>query len=632
LPDCINSNKSARLASVELDDLHDKLFGTNSLLLSFSGFEGELYEWLECVQSSERRMATSPSTPDKNLVVLGCSATKVEVSGVLPAIHRYDGPAFRVLRSFLRDYRWPDTLSIAVLSAKFGLIGGLAHIPNYNKRMTPELANKLNASVTASFQKLREHHSNVELVMGKDYLGSINLDTPSLSGTTFHFAPGAIGMKLNHLHGLLRAMPHEQRAIRPELDRPRRPLYFLPDWDDFLDVDYDFAKDKFSSLKRSTRNEEHSIAMMRPQRLCDGVLVSLAQNLGTKGLLKRVDKISSDALAPRSVRAHFKLENSQWAFGDCGAFSYVNEDKPTISVEQAVALYDLHEFDFGASVDHIPIPEIQRDGKKHTLTEAERRQRVRLTKRNAERFINLHRATGANFVPVGVIQGVDANDFGPQLAEYVDMGYSHIALGGLVPRSDAEVLEIVEVVSKRTRQLRQAPWIHLLGVFRPALQEKFRELGINSFDSATYFRKAWLRSGQNYLGTDGKWYAAIRVPPTTDARTMIRLKESGVSERRLKTLERKALAALTAYDIGAASLTWCLRNVLAYDSLLVRNETEEKDIAEAYRKTLEAKPWNTCTCQVCRSIGINALIFRGLNRNKRRGAHNTLQLFQKIGG
>jgi hypothetical protein len=577
-------------------------------------------------------MASFPSTPDKSLVVLGCSATKIETDGVLPAIHRYDGPAFRVLRTFLRGNRWPESLSIAVLSAKYGLIGGLAHIPNYNKRMTPELAIKLNASVTASFQKLGANHTNVELVMGKDYLGSINLDTVTLSGTTFHFAPGAIGMKLNHLHGLLRAMPHEQRAIRPDLDRPPRPLYFLPDWDDFLDVEYDFATDKFSSPERNTRNEEHSIAMMRPQRLCDGVLVSLAQNLGTKGLLKRVDKISSDALAPRSVRAHFKLEHNQWAFGDCGAFSYVNEPKPTISVEQAVALYDLHEFDFGASVDHIPIPEIQQNGKKHTLTEAERRQRVRLTRRNAERFINVHRDTGANFVPVGVIQGVDAADFGPQVGEYIEMGYSHIALGGLVPRSDAEVLEIVQIVNKRICQLRHTPWVHLLGVFRPALQERFRELGINSFDSATYFRKAWLRSGQNYLGTDGRWYAAIRVPPTRDPRTMMRLKESGVSERRLKNLENKALSALNAYDVGTTSLTKCLRSILAYDSLLARSESEGNDVAEAYRKTLEAKPWRTCTCQVCRSIGIHVVIFRGLNRNKRRGAHNTLQLFHKVGG
>jgi hypothetical protein len=55
-----------------------------------------------------------------------------------------------------------------------------------------------------------------------------------------------------------------------------------------LDVDFDFEKDKFSSEERANRHEEHSITLMRPQRLCDGVLVSLAQNLGSKGLLKRV--------------------------------------------------------------------------------------------------------------------------------------------------------------------------------------------------------------------------------------------------------------------------------------------------------------------------------------------------------
>jgi hypothetical protein len=589
--------------------------------------------WLECAQNHPKKnMATCPPTPDKNLVVLGCSATKVETDGVLPAIHRYDGPAFRVLRSFLRDHRWPDALSVAVLSAKFGLIGGLAHIPAYNRRMTPERAFKLNPSVTASLQKLGANHSNIELVMGKDYLGSIDIDVAKASGTTFHFAPGAIGMKLNHLHCLLRAMPHEPRTVRPDLGRLSRPLYFLPDWDDFLDVDYDFAEDKFSSPNRSTRREEHSIVMMRPQRLCDGVLVSLAQHLGTKGLLKRVDKTSSDALAPRSVRAHFKLEFNQWAFGDCGAFSYVNEPKPTISVEQAVALYDLYEFDFGASVDHIPISEIQQEGKKQTLTDDERKQRVRLTRRNAEHFINIHRDTGASFVPVGVLQGINSTDFTRQLADYVEMGYTHVALGGLVPRSDVEVLEIVRAVNKRAVQLPHAPWVHLLGIFRPALQEQFRQLGVNSFDSATYFRKAWLRSGQNYLAVDNKWYAAIRVPPTADGRTMMRLKQSGVSAKQLKKLEQKALSALNAYDLDAMPLTKCLNTVLAYDSLLVRNEIEENDMADAYRKTLEAKPWKSCTCPVCRSIGINVVIFRGLNRNKRRGAHNTLQLFRKLGG
>ncbi len=67
----------------------------------------------------------------KRLIVLSCSATKASANGALPAIILYDGPMFRVLRSFLRDYHWPESLSLAVLSAKYGMIGGVSQIETY---------------------------------------------------------------------------------------------------------------------------------------------------------------------------------------------------------------------------------------------------------------------------------------------------------------------------------------------------------------------------------------------------------------------------------------------------------------------------------------------------------------------
>jgi hypothetical protein len=566
----------------------------------------------------------------KNLLVLGCSATKVETEGVLPAVSLYDGPTFRVLRSFLRENSWPDVLSLAVLSAKFGLIGGVAQIPYYNKRMTETRANVLSPSINASLQELGASHHTVDLVMGQHYRDTIDVQLAEVTGSKFRFAEGAIGMKLNRLHDFLRELPHRRRPRRQPLRSITRPLYFLPDWDDFLDVDYDFNADRFSTTDRASRNEEHGITLMRPQRLCDGVLVSLAQHLGSKGLLKRIGNTDSDSLAPKSVRSHFKLNDDQWAFGDCGAFSYVNEEVPTISVEQAVSLYDLYEFDYGASVDHIPVPEIDRDGKRIELPESERKRRVRITRRNAEAFLSKHRDSGASFMPVGVIQGLAAQDYARQVSDYVDMGYTHIALGGLVPRGDSDVREIVRRVSRSIGQLRRPPWLHLLGIYRPSLQADFRRFGVNSFDSATYFRKAWLRSDQNYLAVTKKWYAAIRVPPTTDGRTLIRLKESGHSDRAIKKLERTALSALRKYDTHAVSINQCLKAILAYDSLLTRAATEQEDLREAYRKTLEERPWLQCGCKVCTTIGINVVIFRGLNRNKRRGAHNTLQLYADL--
>lgn len=571
------------------------------------------------------------SVATRQLVVLGCSAAKTNPEGAVPAINLYDGPAFRVLRAFLRTYRWPDPLSIAVLSAKYGLIGGLAQIVGYDRRMTPGRARELNPTVTATLRKFAADHNRIDLFLGQDYRASIS---PTASNGTclpeHHFVDGPIGVKLNYLHNLLHRMPSKRAHRSRHVRKNGPPLYFLPDWDDFVDAEFDFSSDQFSCPTRTGRKEEHTLSLMRPKRIADGVLVSLAQHLGSKGMLKRIHLNSADALAPRSVRSHFKLADDQWAFGDCGAFSYASEDTPTISVEQAVYVYSLYEFDFGASVDHIPLPAIVRDGKKITLTDSERRKRVRLTKENAERFIRLHDEQSANFIPVGVIQGLASKDYAKQVGDYFDMGYRHLALGGLVPRSDSEILEIVQAVSHKLDELHHRPWLHLLGVFRPLLQEQFRRLRVNSFDSATYFRKSWLRSDQNYLGSDGEWYAAIRVPPTGDPRTLIRLKDSGISERRIHSLQRAALRSLHRYDHGKITLSDCLHAVGAYDSLLFREEAKEKKMLDAYRRTLKDKPWKQCDCNVCRDLGIDVVIFRGLNRNKRRGAHNTLMLFEAV--
>src|SRR5271157_461530 len=421
--------------------------------------------------------ATLPAG-QKQLIVLGCSAVKRKSESILPAISLYDGPTFRVLRSFLREFRWPNSLSVAVLSAKYGIIGSLSPICTYDQRMTPERAVELASATTSTLRGWGDSHVRIDLLLGQDYLQGLAPDLFSTISPSVQVIDGPLGMKLRYLCRMLREIVPSVRRSKVDLPRLDRPLYFLPDWDDFLDVDYDFEKDRFSNCDRSARRQEHSIALMRPKRLCDGVLVSLAQHLGTKGLLKRFGKASEDSLAPRSVRDSFGLQDDQWAFGDCGAFSYVAEDAPTISVEQAVSLYDLYDFNLGASVDHIPVTEIATPAGKRTLSEAERRARVNLTRDNAERFILTHRERAASFTPVGVVQGLDAKNYAQQIGQYCEMGYRHLALGGLVPRSDSEALDIVRAVQAKIGQAKIKPWVHLLGIFRPSLQRHFRELGI----------------------------------------------------------------------------------------------------------------------------------------------------------
>ena len=104
--------------------------------------------------------------PQNTLVVLGCSATKFEVAGQVPAVHLYDGPMYRVLRSHLRTHRWPKELSIGVLSAKHGLIGSLAPIENYDQRMTIDRAASLRPQVTTTLSGLVKQNTQVHLVLG----------------------------------------------------------------------------------------------------------------------------------------------------------------------------------------------------------------------------------------------------------------------------------------------------------------------------------------------------------------------------------------------------------------------------------------------------------------------------------
>ena len=112
-------------------------------------------------------MLSQSSPLKKRLLVVGCSATKFDSDHELPAVSLYDGPVYRILRSFLRDHQWPRDVSVGVLSAKHGLIGSLAPISYYDLRMSALRANELRGSVTRTFVEWKDGHSSVGFGAGE---------------------------------------------------------------------------------------------------------------------------------------------------------------------------------------------------------------------------------------------------------------------------------------------------------------------------------------------------------------------------------------------------------------------------------------------------------------------------------
>ena len=113
------------------------------------------------------------TTPNLRLLILSCSRRKHSSPSLLPALERYDGPAFRVINKFMRVRPFEaQFLDVYILSAKFGLIPSSQLIPNYDHRMTLQKVRELQLPTLTELKKILVDRQYDELFisMGKDYL------------------------------------------------------------------------------------------------------------------------------------------------------------------------------------------------------------------------------------------------------------------------------------------------------------------------------------------------------------------------------------------------------------------------------------------------------------------------------
>jgi len=139
------------------------------------------------------------------LLLLSCSQRKKFNEGLLPAIDRYDGPAYYVLRRYLRQN---STLSVDVriLSAKYGLIPANYYLPYYDRRITKEQSHKLHHQVITELETIlsSKSYTNLLICLGRDYLEAIyDYEAIIPDGLSVQVATGGIGRKLSVLYDWL---------------------------------------------------------------------------------------------------------------------------------------------------------------------------------------------------------------------------------------------------------------------------------------------------------------------------------------------------------------------------------------------------------------------------------------------
>lgn len=402
---------------------------------------------------------------------------------------------------------------------------------------------------------------------------------------------------------------------------------------DYVDPAFDFIADRSPAGRQPYWDDAypHEILGYAPY---DGVLVSRGI-IGDHRVKGKYTSSQARRFALVGARKFLRLDKPQFVkldiFGDCGAFTYVQEKTPPYTPEEMVEFYDECGFTHGCSVDHI-IFDFDPTLAGLAGGSQDARDRFDITLENADAFRRQTLSFGANFTPLGVVQGWSPGSMAEAARRLVAMGYDYLALGGMVPLKAPEIKlcldAIRSVVPNSTR-------LHILGFAKAEDIESFRGFDITSFDTTSPLIRAFKDAKQNYYlpgeGVGLRYYTAIRVPQAIENPRLQRAVKKGTFRaEELVRMEELALRSLRALDQGEASIEDAIRSVITYSAALVEEKPYEDcqdshallRLEQRYRVTLNERPWKQCDCPICRDASIDVIIFRGSNRNKRRGIHN----------
>lgn len=410
---------------------------------------------------------------------------------------------------------------------------------------------------------------------------------------------------------------------------------------DFVDPDFDFKNERNSEGRIVQWDDEypHEFLDRAPY---DGILVSRGVvgdvHRNGKYTLPQMMRFRRDG-ARRFLRYSEDKYPDSLLIGDCGAFTYRDEKVPPYSPADTLEFYADGGFTHGCSVDHIIFDFDEGKGRLREEMPQATLERYDLTLQLASEF-HAQSKRLKDFTPMGVVQGWSAPSMAWAASQLVHMGYDYLAVGGLVP---LKVPQIHSALSAIREAIPSRVRLHLLGFGKIENLAEFERYGVASFDTTSPLLRAFKDAVKNYFARDSEgvlsYYTAIRVPQAREnSKLKAKARRGVLHQETALRLEVSALDAVRQHVAGELAIDEALDRVLEYWKAL--NWREDHDEAsqvralikqrEIYRRTLGDKPWQDCACRVCREGGVEALLFRSSNRNKRRGMHNLHVFYQHL--
>ena len=127
--------------------------------------------------------------------------------------------------------------------------------------------------------------------------------------------------------------------------------FYFPDSQDLVSPTYDFARDEYSPLRVRQRDDRyaHEVLSSSPTKAFWSASPSSTDPLREPGSTPAHNVPASPDGGPCLLSTAFGSR----ALGDNGAFNYVDEPSPPVTVAETLDFYEECGFDAGVSTDHV---------------------------------------------------------------------------------------------------------------------------------------------------------------------------------------------------------------------------------------------------------------------------------------
>ncbi len=421
--------------------------------------------------------------------------------------------------------------------------------------------------------------------------------------------------------------------------------YYIPEWDDRIDTEYDFLADNHSERHNTDpKSDSYMWQIFDDQKIpFDGLLISLEAIDGNNGKAKEI-------LARGGLRKYLGLPEQLKILADCGAWGYLKDPKPPYDPVKVLGQYERLGVQEAVTVDHLVLP--NRDPEK----------RMEITQENGIKGFDAWKAGyRSKFDLLVSVQGLEVSDYVKMFEFYSSQGVTRFAFGGLARKPSPFIHDLISrIVGKTGPEVRTPERVHFFGLGRPELFPRFSELerkGISvSFDTSSWLRRAWL-NGHYYAVENGKLntYTSVRVELVDSERSSFRGKRklgSTTDLARLQQLEGHCLEKIRGLAENKSTPDEVIKNLASFHRKIIEGRIEfflekkrtqgaieekrkeleetERQLARLYPKTLVSRPWQRCECRICKRLGVEVIMLRGNNRNRARGFHNVYTMYHEV--